>query len=105
MTIRDGVDALNKCIPDDIDAIVILLVGLQRKLMTPEELERLDFLRGEKLNLVHENSWHPEQITREDAELIRRGLDVYRDVLWQLNESEILGELERAFEKEGKENE
>ena len=102
MTLIDGVELFNKSIPKDLDAVVVLLVGLQSQLMSVEEMEKLDSLRGDKLNLVHEDAWHPEMITKEDAELIRRGLDVYRSVLWQLNKEELEEKLKAIVEKMGK---
>ena len=101
MTLKDGVDALNNCIPKNMDAAVVLLVGLQSQLMTAEELMKLDALRGEKLNLAHDEDWHPELVTREDADLIRRGLDVYRNVLWQMNKEELEEKLSSVVKQMG----
>lgn len=102
MTVRDGVNVLNeqvqKYAKDGMYAAVVMLTGFEKELLSEGDLERLDILRGEKLNFVHEDLWKPEEITKEDADLIRRGLDMYRQVLWELHGKKIIERIAKSIE-------
>lgn len=97
MTVKDGVNLLNeqvqKYAKDGMYAAVVMLTGFEKELFSEEDLERLDSLRGEKLNLVHDDLWKPEEITKEDADLIKRGLGIYRQVLWELHGKRIVEQI------------
>ena len=102
MTYREAVNSMNEQIAKSgIDAKIFFIYGCDSDKLTLEEVDKLDNVLGNKLNLVHSDHWHPEDITKEEAETLHRGLGLYRSIVYDINREEMNDRIRAVIEKLG----